>query len=192
MIDERKKELYNQLRNLFFEVIHKDRNSFLKMKAIYDSLLKEIFDKSKFDKNEEGFYWVEVRNDLEMYLNGAGNNLEEIGNKIKSLKRFFDENKNSDLKVKKKELLEEFEELYKVAKRGNRGEYDNLNRNCSEKITEIFGLSFKKGDEGYEWDLAKNMILGIFRAQVDDNKDLLEHYEKSLKKQKKLLRGYLK
>jgi len=190
MINGLKKELYNQLRNLFFEVIHKDKDSFLKVKVVYNSLLKEIFGKTKFNKNEECFYWVEVRDDLERYLNGAGNNLEEIGDKIKSLKRFFEKYKNNDLRSKKEQLFKEFEKLYQLAEEGKREEYDNLNRDCSEKVTEIFGFSLN--EEGHKWDLTKNMILGVFQARARNNKELLRYYKKEFKKKKKEIEKYLK
>ncbi|MEK6932268.1 MAG: hypothetical protein AABW56_00555, partial [Nanoarchaeota archaeon] len=64
MIDERKKELYNLIRSLFFEVIHKDKDSFLKIREAYDALLKDVFKKTKFLKNEEGFEWADIANRL--------------------------------------------------------------------------------------------------------------------------------
>ncbi len=213
MIDERKKELYNLLRNLSFEVIHKDKSSFLRVREVYDALIKEIFNKTRFRKGEEGFEWTDVANrlwiifdymDMEYNAIKEGNfekkgeaiilrnkSLDDVISKIDALNRFFKEDKNFNLRTRKKRLFEEFEELYKFAKKGKREEYDNLNRDCSEKVTEIFG-EFRKGDEGFEWDLAKNMILGILLARINKNKNLLKHYEDSLKKQKKLLRTYLK
>ena len=213
MIDERKKELYNLLRSLLFEVIHKDKSSFLKIREKYDSLLKDIFDKIKFHKGEEGFEWVYVVNklwivfeyiDMEYDAIKEGdfskkeeakmlidNSLENLGHRINLLKRFFEDDKNIDLKTRKRQLFGEYKKLYELAKQGERKKYDDLNRDCSEKVTEIFG-HFEKGEEGFEWDETKNMIVGIFQATVSDNKDLLKHYEKMLKEKKKSLRRYLK
>lgn len=212
MIDERKKELYNLLRSLLFEVIHKDKSSFLKIREKYDSLLKDIFDKIKFRKGEEGFEWVDIVNKLwivfdymdmeykaikendlsrkEEAINLRNKNLKEIQIRINSLKRFFEDNKNIDLKTRKRQLFDEYKKLYELAKQGERKKYDDLNRDCSEKVTEIFG-HFEKGDEGFEWDETKNMIVGIFQATVTKNKKMLKHYEKEFKKKKKILKTYL-
>jgi hypothetical protein len=87
---------------------------------------------------------------------------------------------------RKKELYDILKELFKLALKNDYKNYINLKKDFNNLIIIIFGHNLSKGEEGFEWDFARNQtdnIITIRNAMINfsNNEKLRLKYEKMLK-----------
>ena len=185
--DPRKHELYNLLQDMFFQAIHKDLKAYAKLAKEYNKTLYDIFEGRKnIEKGDrEGFYWDQARNCLDEFFSWKAleqkakaekkfeieekarvkqtQALENFKDKFKGLNVFVRGDINKPIEELKNNLYNVLKELYKCAIKTDDLKYKKLNRDYDYLIVKEFGDSINSGNEGFEWDVARNLTGSLLR-----------------------------